>query len=77
MKVDIKPQIICVRDYHEFFSYDDKNFMQLGIHMNYYEFGFDGDWYNAVIWVDGDEESLFKFIMTNEEFLDLSNKERW
>ena len=75
MKVDIKPQIVCARDYHEFDQYEDDDFMNTGVKMNYEEIGWTFGTYYAVIWLDGDERNLFNFLMTNELALEILNQE--
>jgi hypothetical protein len=72
MKIDIKPTLITVDDYHEFSNYTH-DFMGLGFNMDIFEIDNGGyytggaDYYNAVTWVKGSEDELFEFIFTNEE----------
>ena len=66
MKIDIKPTIITADDYHIFYPYEDKTFMQLGFAMNYEEIAHI-DSYRAIVWVIGSEDELFKFIFTDYE----------
>lgn len=67
MKIDIKPTIIYGTDYHEFYPYEDKNFMKLGFMMGYEEITDDSGNYKAVVWPAGAEDELFEFIFTNQE----------
>ena len=76
MKIDIKPRLITAReDYHEFYPYDEDDFMQLGFPMCYFEpdtsieHGFTE--YKAIVWVVGSEDELFEFIFNDKEVWEL------
>ena len=73
MNINIKPTIIEARDYHDFYAVEYA-FEDFGIKINFEENNYIPDfgsfyYYKAIFWLDGDEEELFKFLMTDERMI--------
>jgi hypothetical protein len=79
MKIEIKPKIITASDYHDFYPYEDKDFMELNFPMCCLEIEpsreSTNSFYQAIIWPEGAEDELFEFIFLDETAWEVLTKE--